>query len=119
MGGKKGDLVCRGATLPSHVGQPMTYQRQPRPHPSPSFAIPRVGPNPGRPCTRAQATDGTVSFDMNGVRVQATVVGTTGLSASMSQIQKAQGNTFQVFLDGVLQPASRFNTSTKKSMTHS
>ena len=56
---------------------------------------------------------------MNGVRVQATVVGTTGLSASMSQIQKAQGNTFQVFLDGVLQPASRFNTSTKKSMTHS
>jgi len=29
----------------------------------------------------------------------------------MSQVQKAQGNVFQVFLDGVIQPASRFNTS--------
>mmetsp|Transcript_56675 Transcript_56675/g.168271 ORF Transcript_56675/g.168271 Transcript_56675/m.168271 type:complete len:326 (-) Transcript_56675:20-997(-) len=29
----------------------------------------------------------------------------------MSQVQKAQGNTFQVFLNGVLQPGSRFNTS--------
>ena len=58
-----------------------------------------------------RAADGTVSFDMNGVQVQATVTGTTGLYASMSQVQKIEGNTFQVFLDGVLQPGSRFNTS--------
>jgi len=55
--------------------------------------------------------DGSVSFDMNGVQIKATVTSTTGLTAIMSQVQKAQGNTFQVFLDGVLQPGSRFNTS--------
>jgi hypothetical protein len=58
-----------------------------------------------------KAADGTVSFDMNGVEVKTTVTGTTGLFASMSQIQKVQGNVFQVYLDGVLQPNSRFNTS--------
>ena len=58
-----------------------------------------------------KAADGTAMFDMNGVQVKATVTGTTGLYVSMSQVQKAQGNTFQVFLDGVIQPASRFNTS--------
>jgi hypothetical protein len=58
-----------------------------------------------------KAADGTVSFDMNGVEVKTTVTGTTGLFASMSQIQQVQGNVFQVYLDGVLQPNSRFNTS--------
>ena len=58
-----------------------------------------------------RAADGTVSFDMNGVQVKATVTGTTGLYASMSQIHKVSGNAFQVFLDGVLQPNSMFNTS--------
>ena len=60
-----------------------------------------------------RAADGSaVSFDMNGVQVKATVTGTTGLYASMSQVSsKAQGNAFQVFLDGVLQPNSMFNTS--------
>jgi len=58
-----------------------------------------------------KAADGTVMFDMNGVRVQATLTSTTSLFASMSQVQKLEGNTFQVFLDGVLQPNSRFNTS--------
>ena len=36
---------------------------------------------------------------------------TTGLSVSMAQITKAEGNVFQVFLGGVIQPASCFNTS--------
>ena len=53
---------------------------------------------------------GAATFDMPGVRVSATVTGTTGLSASMSGLC-AEGNVFQVFLDGVLQPQSRFNTS--------
>lgn len=48
---------------------------------------------------------------MNGVQIKATVTSTTGLYAFMSQVKKAQGNTFQVFLDGVIQPNSRFNTS--------
>ena len=56
-------------------------------------------------------TSGVVSFDMNGVQIKATVTSTTALYAFMSQVQKAQGNTFQVFLDGVIQPESRFNTS--------
>jgi len=54
----------------------------------------------------------TTSFDMNGVQIKATVTGTTGLYVSMSQVQKVQGNVFQVYLGGVLQPSSRFNTST-------
>ena len=54
----------------------------------------------------------TTSFDMNGVQIKATVTGTAGLYASMSQVQKVEGNVFQVYLGGVLQPASRFNTST-------
>eukprot|EP01045_Picozoa_sp_COSAG04_P008973 COSAG04_NODE_509_length_13229_cov_4.567145_8_plen_208_part_01 len=57
--------------------------------------------------------DGTTAFDMNGVQVKATVTGTTGLTASMSGMC-AEGNTFQVLLDGVLQPGSRFNTSAWK-----
>ena len=60
---------------------------------------------------KAKTAGGPVSFDFNGVQVKATVANTTGLSAYMSQVEKAQGNTFQVFLDGVLQPDSRFNTS--------
>jgi hypothetical protein len=60
-----------------------------------------------------KGTDGTTSFDMNGVQVKATVTGTTGLYASMSGMC-AEGNTFQVFLDGVIQPKSRFNTSAWK-----
>ena len=59
-----------------------------------------------------QDTDGTTKFDMNGVEIRATVTGTTGLSISLSQVEKVEGNTFQVYLDGVLQPHSRFNTST-------
>ena len=58
-----------------------------------------------------KAADGTALFDMNGVQIKAAVTGTTGLSASMSQIQKVKGNVFQVYLDGVLQPKSCFNTS--------
>jgi hypothetical protein len=57
------------------------------------------------------AAGGTTMFDMNGVQIKTTVTGTTGLFASMSQVQKIQGNVFQVYLDGVLQPSSRFNTS--------
>ena len=57
------------------------------------------------------AADGTTLFDMNGVQIKTTVTGTTGLSASLSQVQMVQGNVFQVHLDGVLQPARRFNTS--------
>ena len=57
--------------------------------------------------------DGSTSFDMNGVEVKTTVTGTTTLFASMSQVQMVKGNTFQVFLDDKLQPASRFNTSGK------
>jgi len=53
----------------------------------------------------------TTSFDMNGVQIKATVTGTTGLYASMSQVQMVEGNVFQVYLDGELQPSSRFNTS--------
>ena len=52
-----------------------------------------------------------VSFDMNGVQIRATLSGTTSLFAWMSQIQEVKGNTFQVFLDGIVQPNSRFNTS--------
>jgi hypothetical protein len=52
-----------------------------------------------------------VSFDMNGVQIKANLTGTTALYAYMAQVQKAQGNTFQVFNDGVIQPLSRFNTS--------
>jgi len=48
---------------------------------------------------------------MNGMQATATVTGTTGLNVEMSQIEKTEGNTFQVFLDGALQPGSRFNTS--------
>jgi hypothetical protein len=59
-----------------------------------------------------QDTDSTTKFDMNGVEIRATVTGTTGLSISLSQVEKVEGNTFQVYLDGVLQPHSRFNTST-------
>ena len=58
------------------------------------------------------AADGAVNFDMNGVQIKAALTSTTGLHAFMSQVKKAQGNTFQVFLDGVIQPNSRFNTST-------
>jgi hypothetical protein len=54
---------------------------------------------------------GSTLFDMNGVQIKTTVTGTTGLSASLSQVSKAMGNVFQVYLDGVLQPKSRFNTS--------
>lgn len=50
-------------------------------------------------------------FDMNGVQIKTTVTGTTSMFASMSQVKKVQGNVFQVYLDGVLQPSSRFNTS--------
>ena len=57
------------------------------------------------------AASNTTMFDMNGVQIKAAVTGTTGLSASMSQIQKVKGNVFQVYLDGVLQPKSCFNTS--------
>jgi hypothetical protein len=57
------------------------------------------------------AADGTTMFDMNGVQIKTTVTGTAGLFVSMSQVQKGQGNVFQVYLDGVLQPSSRFNTS--------
>ena len=54
---------------------------------------------------------GTTMFDMNGVQIKTTVTGTTGLFASLSQVQKVEGNVFQVYLDGLLQPSSRFNTS--------
>eukprot|EP01046_Picozoa_sp_COSAG06_P002655 COSAG06_NODE_96_length_24336_cov_75.057845_2_plen_498_part_00 len=57
------------------------------------------------------AAGGATMFDMNGVQIKATVTGTASLFASMSQVQKVQGNVFQVYLDGVLQPSSRFNTS--------
>ena len=57
------------------------------------------------------AADRTTLFDMNGVQIQARVTGTASLYASMSQVQKVQGNVFQVYLDGALQPLSRFNTS--------
>ena len=61
---------------------------------------------------RVQHTSsGTTMFDMNGVQIRATVSGTTGLSVSLSQVHKVQGNVFQVYLDGVPQPRSRFNTS--------
>ena len=61
-----------------------------------------------------KGADGATSFDMNGVQIKATVTGTTGLYASMSGMC-AEGNTFQVFLDGVIQPKSRFNTSAWKA----
>ena len=54
---------------------------------------------------------GTTMFDMNGVQIRTTVTGTTGLFAAMSQVQKVSDNLFQVYLDGALQPSSRFNTS--------
>lgn len=54
--------------------------------------------------------DGTTSFDMNGVQATATVTGTTGLSVSLSGLC-AEGNAFQVFLNGALQPKSYFNSS--------
>ena len=57
------------------------------------------------------AADGSVMFDMNGVQIKATVTGTSGLFVTMSQVHKVQGNVFQVYLDGALQPSSRFNTS--------
>lgn len=57
------------------------------------------------------AADGTTMFDMNGVQIKATVTGTTGLSVSLSQVQKVEGNVFQVYLDGELQVTSRFNSS--------
>jgi hypothetical protein len=57
------------------------------------------------------AASGTAMFDMNGVQIHATVSGTTGLSVSLSQVQKVEGNVFQVYLNGTLQPKSRFNTS--------
>eukprot|EP01048_Picozoa_sp_COSAG05_P020112 COSAG05_NODE_3332_length_2146_cov_1.768930_2_plen_385_part_00 len=57
------------------------------------------------------AASNTTMFDMNGVQIKATVTGTTSLCASLSQVQKVKGNVFQVYLDGVLQPKSRFNTS--------
>lgn len=60
---------------------------------------------------KATTPGGPVSFDMNGVQVKAAFANTTGLCAYFSQVEKAQGNVFQVFLDGVLQPNSRFNTS--------
>ena len=60
--------------------------------------------------------DGTTSFDMNGVQATATVTGTTGLSVSLSGLC-AEGNAFQVFLNGALQPKSYFNTSGWKAGT--
>ena len=57
------------------------------------------------------AADGTTLFDMNGVQIKTTVTGTANLFVSMSQVQKVEGNVFQVYLNGVLQPLSRFNTS--------
>ena len=54
---------------------------------------------------------GGVAFDMNGVQCTAVVSGTGSLYALMSQVQMIKGNVFQVFVDGVLQPQSRFNTS--------
>ena len=58
-----------------------------------------------------RAANGTTMFDMNGVQIRATVSGTTGLSVSLSQVQKVEGNVFQVYLNGALQLKSRFNTS--------
>jgi hypothetical protein len=58
-----------------------------------------------------KAVDGTVMFDMNGVQIKTTVTGTASLFVSLSQVHKVEGNVFQVYLDGVLQPDSRFNTS--------
>jgi hypothetical protein len=49
---------------------------------------------------------------MNGVQVKTRVTGTTSVYASMSQILNTEGNAFQVYLDGVIQPNSQFNTST-------
>jgi len=65
-------------------------------------------------------TDGSTSFDMNGVQVQASVTGTTGLTAQMSSkcadpVRKRFKNVFQVYVDGVLQPERRFNTSAWKA----
>ena len=57
------------------------------------------------------ADGGSVSFDMNGAQIVATLSGTTSLDVSMSQIKKVKDNTFQVYLDGIVQPNSRFNTS--------
>ena len=56
-------------------------------------------------------SDRSFSFDMNGVQIKTTVVGTKRLFVAMSQVGVVEQQQFQVWMDGVWRPDLVFNTS--------